>query len=63
VNWIIRERIEEDKNEINITANYKTRNEKENSVIIRCVILGLILLNKNNNIKLGIDKKVKKNNK
>jgi hypothetical protein len=29
-------------------------------VLIRCLIIGIILVNKNSNIKLGIDKKIKK---
>jgi hypothetical protein len=60
INWIIREKLEEGANEINIIADYKTRNEKENSIIIRSVILGLILLDRNYKIKLGVDRKVKR---
>ncbi|GBC14484.2 hypothetical protein GLOIN_2v1478197 [Rhizophagus irregularis DAOM 181602=DAOM 197198] len=58
--WILKENNVNKEEEILMSASYEIFNENEFKILIRSIIIGLILINSNSEIVLGINKNVKK---
>ncbi|GBC16569.2 uncharacterized protein OCT59_026651 [Rhizophagus irregularis] len=57
VSLVLRNR---EKNEIRINAKFKVTKEDEFKILIRCIIIGILLIEKGSDILLGIDEKVRR---
>jgi hypothetical protein len=60
VSWVLRDRDFNEKNEIRINAKFKVTKEDEFKILIRCIIIGILLIEKGSDILLGIDEKVRR---
>ncbi|PKK58451.1 hypothetical protein RhiirC2_796271 [Rhizophagus irregularis] len=58
--WILKENNVQKEEEILFSASYEVLNENEYKVLIRAIIIGLILINQNSKIVLGINKAINK---
>ncbi|PKY49192.1 hypothetical protein RhiirA4_465060, partial [Rhizophagus irregularis] len=58
--WILKEENIQKEEEIFISASYEVCNENEFKILIRSIIIGLILINKNSEIILGINRTIEK---
>ncbi|PKY43933.1 hypothetical protein RhiirA4_458056 [Rhizophagus irregularis] len=58
--WILKENTIKNEKEIFISASYEVCNENEFKILIRSLIIGLMLINKNSEIILGINDVIKK---
>lgn len=57
VMWKIRHEEFVTKNEINFNRKFKVLFENEYKILLRCLIIGIILLNSNSELILGLDGK------
>ncbi|CAB5362275.1 unnamed protein product [Rhizophagus irregularis] len=58
--WILKENNVQKEEEIFFSASYEVLNENEYKILIRAIIIGLILINQNSKIVLGINKAINK---
>ncbi|PKY28667.1 hypothetical protein RhiirB3_444947, partial [Rhizophagus irregularis] len=58
--WILKEDNVNKEEEILMSASYEIHNENEFKILIRSIIIGLILINGNSEIILGINENIKK---
>uniref|UniRef100_U9V813 Uncharacterized protein n=1 Tax=Rhizophagus irregularis (strain DAOM 181602 / DAOM 197198 / MUCL 43194) TaxID=747089 RepID=U9V813_RHIID len=57
--WILKENNVQKEEEICFSASYEVLNKNEYKVLIRAIIIGLILINQNSKIVLGINKAIR----